>query len=435
MRIYPYPSPLTEKRIQAITGRGLQYMKRDITRISRIIQDVKKNGDEALIRYIRRFDSPRFTIEELRVSNQEFRDAKSVVPESFMKSLSRAADQIESFHRRQKSASWITTERDGIILGQMIRPIDRAGIYVPGGAGGATPLVSSVLMGALPARIAGVKDIVMITPSTKTGAVNPFLLAAARIAGVRAVFKTGSAWGIAALAFGTETVPKVDIIAGPGNIHVTLAKKILAGEVGIDMIAGPSEILILADDTANPSYAAADLLSQAEHDPLAAAVMITDSKDVALSTREALAEQIRYLNREDIARKALSRYGMIILVPHLDAAFDLANRIAPEHLELLVKEPMTWLGRIRNAGAVFVGPYSPEPIGDYLAGPNHILPTAGTARFSSALSVDHFVKKTSLIYYSKDAFLKEAPDVIRLAEVEGLGAHARSISVRLGGKP
>jgi histidinol dehydrogenase len=435
MTIYPYPSSVTEKKMETIIGRGLRYAKRDINRVSRILQDIKKNRDKALIRYIRQFDSPHLSIEELRVSNQEFQNARKQISKNFMKSLKRAVNQIQSFHLRQKSASWITTERDGIILGQMIRPVDRAGIYVPGGAGGTTPLVSSVLMGAIPARIAGVGEIVMITPSTKNGLVNPHLLAASQIAGVSTVYKAGSAWGIAALAFGTETLPKVDVIAGPGNMYVTMAKKILSGEVGIDMIAGPSEILILADDTANPNYAAADLLSQAEHDPLASAVMITTSLDVAESTRDALIEQIRHLPRKDIARQSLSRYGMIIRVPDLDTAFDLANRIAPEHLELLIKEPMSRLGRIRHAGAIFVGPYTPEPMGDYIAGPNHILPTAGTARFSSALSVDHFLKKTSLIYYSKDAFLLEAHDVIRLAEIEGLGAHARSVRARLGANP
>jgi histidinol dehydrogenase len=289
-------------------------------------------------------------------------------------------------------------------------------------------------MGAIPAKTAGVKEIVMTTPPTREGTVNPHLLVAALTAGVDAVFKAGSAWGIAALAFGTQTVPKVDIIAGPGNIYVTLAKKVLAGRVGIDMIAGPSEILIIADDTANPNYAAADLLSQAEHDPLASAMMITDSTDVAVTTQEALADQLQQLGRKDIAQKSLARYGMILLVPDLDTAFALANRIAPEHLELLIKEPMASLAQIRHAGAVFVGPYTPEPMGDYIAGPNHVLPTAGTARFSSALSVDHFLKKTSLIYYSEKAFRREAGDVIRLAEIEGLGAHAASVRARLKSK-
>ena len=434
MKIYRYPSKAAEERIQDIAGRGLHYKKKDLQAVSRIIEEVKKSGDAAVIRYINRFDSPTLNKEEIRVSKKEFELAKKRVDRPFLKALARAAAQIEGFHRRQFSASWVTTERDGTLLGQLVRPVDRAGIYVPGGAGGTTPLVSSVLMGAIPAKTAGVKEIVMTTPPTREGTVNPHLLVAAQTAGVDAVFKAGSAWGIAALAFGTQTVPKVDIIAGPGNIYVTLAKKVLAGQVGIDMIAGPSEILIIADDTANPNYAAADLLSQAEHDPLASAMMITDSTDVAVTTQEALADQLQQLARKDIAQKSLARYGMILLVPDLDAAFAIANRIAPEHLELLIKEPLAFLAQIRHAGAVFVGPYAPEPMGDYIAGPNHVLPTAGTARFSSALSVDHFLKKTSLIYYSEKAFLREAGDVIRLAEIEGLGAHAASVRARLKSK-
>jgi histidinol dehydrogenase len=348
-----------------------------------------------------------------------------------MRSLNRAVRQIESFHRQQLCTSWINTERPGTLLGQMINPVDAAGIYVPGGMGGETPLVSSVIMGAVPAKVAGVNHIVMATPPTKNGTVNPHLLVAAKKVGIDAVYKVGSAWAIAALAYGTETIPKVDVIVGPGNIYVAIAKKMVAGTVGIDMIAGPSEILIIADHTATPEFIAADLLSQAEHDILASSILVTDSADVAKSVAAAVKEQLRNLSRKEIARQALSRFGTIMIVADLDTAIELANKIAPEHLELQIKDPFAVIGQIHNAGAVFLGDYTPEPVGDYIAGPNHILPTAGTARFSSALSVDAFIKKTSLIRYSRAAFGREADDVIRLAEIEGLDAHANSVKIRL----
>jgi histidinol dehydrogenase len=313
----------------------------------------------------------------------------------------------------------------------MVNPVDAAGIYVPGGKGGETPLVSSVLMGVIPAKIAGVNHIAMVTPPTKNGSVNPHLLVAAKKIGVDAVYKVGSAWAIAALAYGTETIPKVDVIVGPGNIYVTIAKKIVSGTVGIDMIAGPSEILIIADDTAIPEFTAADLLSQAEHDALASAILVTDSMDTAKSVALAVNEQLKNLSRKEIAEQSLSSFGAIMVVSDLDVAIELSNQIAPEHLELQIRDPLTRAGQIRNAGAVFLGNYTPEPMGDYVAGPNHVLPTAGTARFSSALSVDTFVKKTSLIRYSRAAFEREAEDVIRLAEIEGLGAHANSVKIRL----
>jgi histidinol dehydrogenase len=286
-------------------------------------------------------------------------------------------------------------------------------------------------MCAIPAKIAGVKQIVMVTPPTKNSKINPHLLVAAKKVGVNQIYKVGSAWAIAALAYGTETVPQTDVIVGPGNLYVTLAKKIVSGTVGIDMIAGPSEILIIADKTANPDFIAADLLSQAEHDALASSMLVTDSREMALAVGSAIEKQIKDLSKKDIAEKSLSRYGAIMVVPDISAAIDLANRIAPEHLEIQIKEPFDCIGQIRNAGAVFLGDYTPEPVGDYIAGPNHVLPTAGTARFASALSVNHFIKKTSLIHYSKKAFNKEAADIIRLAQIEGLDAHANSVKVRL----
>jgi len=323
-------------------------------------------------------------------------------------------------------------ERPGTILGQLVNPVGSVGVYVPGGQGGRTPLVSSVLMNIIPARMAGVRQVVMTTPPQKNGTLNPYLLVAAKKVGVNHIYKAGSAWAIAALAYGTATIPKVDVIAGPGNIYVTIAKKIVAGTVGIDMIAGPSEIVVIADNGANPEFVAADLLSQAEHDPLASAVLVTDSRETAVAVIAAVKKQMKTLSRRDIAAASLSKFGAAMVVDSIPKAIALANEMAPEHLELQVREPFDYLGRIKNAGAVFVGDYTPEPVGDYIAGPNHVLPTAGTARFSSALSVENFIKKTSLIHYSESAFKKEAGDIMRIAEVEGLTAHTNSVKIRLG---
>jgi len=431
MKIYNYPSKSAEKKVTAIVNRGLEFKKKDLAYVTRILEDVRKNGDKALIQYVQRFDSPDLSIESLKVSSKEIDAAAKSVDRSFRRALNRAAGQIESYHRKQLSNSWIHIQRPGTFLGQLVTPVDAVGVYVPGGVGGKTPLVSSVLMGVIPAKIAGVRQISMVTPPTADGSVNPHLLAAAKKIGVDAVYKVGSAWAIAALAYGTETIPKVDVIVGPGNIYVTLAKKIVAGTVGIDMIAGPSEILIIADRTANPDFTAADLLSQAEHDTLASAILITDSKTLARSVSDAVKVQLENLTRKEIAIQSLKKFGSILVVSSLDKAVALSNRIAPEHLELQVKDPFAYLSQIRNAGAVFMGNYTPEPVGDYIAGPNHVLPTAGTARFSSALSVDNFVKKTSLIHYSKTAFKREAKDIIRLAEIEGLDAHVNSVKIRL----
>ena len=434
MKILRYPSAAADKKMKTIIGRGIDFRKADVQVVTRILNDVKRNGDSALIRYCQAFDAPPMTIEMLAVTPEEIAAARTKVDRAFMQALNRAAAQIDAFHRQQLPKSWIDTRRPGTFLGQMVNPVDAAGVYVPGGKGGDTPLVSSVLMGAIPAKIAGVPKVVMVTPPMPSGEVAPHLLVAAKKVGVDAVYKVGSAWAIGALAYGTETVPKVNVIVGPGNIFVTLAKKIVAGTVGIDMIAGPSEILVIADGTADPEFVAADLLSQAEHDPLASAILVTDSAELAQSVKAAVEIQLEALSRADIARKSLSAFGVIMVVENLDVAIELANHIAPEHLELQVAEPMDVVPKIRNAGAIFLGPYTPEPVGDYMAGPNHVLPTAGTARFSSALSVDHFMKKTSLIRYSPTAFRKEARDIICLATVEGLGAHANAIQVRLNKK-
>ncbi len=434
MKIYSYPSRQAEKRLSCINGRVQSFSRKDQRAVARILDDVKKNGDEALARYASQFDSPCLTAENFKATLQEFEEAEKLVGNDFIKYIDRIASQIESFHKKQSVKSWIDTPRPGTLLGQIVNPVNAAGIYVPGGKAGKTPLVSSVLMCAIPARVAGVNTIVMTTPSTQDGSVNPHLLAAAKRVGIRNVYKVGSAWAIAALAFGTESVPRCDVIVGPGNIYVTLAKKMVAGTVGIDMVAGPSEILIVADETANPEYSAADLLSQAEHDPMASAILVTPSRKMAELVAEAVIRQLNSLNRHLIARESLDRYGAIFVVKDIMSAFDLANALAPEHLELHMESALEYIGFIRNAGAVFMGNHTPEPVGDYVAGPNHVLPTAGTARFSSALSVDHFIKKTSLIHYSEEAFLREAPDIIRLAEVEGLDAHANSIKIRMNRK-
>ncbi len=432
MKSMRYPSPSAEKKMKAIIGREIDFRKSDVQAVTRILNEVRRNGDTALIQYNQKFDAPGMTLSSLQVSPQEISEAGKQMDRSFTRALNRAASQIKSFHRQQLPKSWIDTRRQGTLIGQMVHPVDVAGMYVPGGKGGSTPLVSSVLMGAIPAKIAGVPKVVMATPPMPSGTVSPYLLMAAKKAGVDEIYKMGSAWAIGAMAYGTSTIPKVNVIVGPGNIFVTLAKKIVAGTVGIDMIAGPSEILVIADDTANPDFAAADLLSQAEHDPLASAILVTDSENVARLVQVAVEKQLEKLERVDIARQSLDAFGVIMVVENMDVAVDLANHIAPEHLELQVADPMDLAPRIRNAGAVFLGHYTPEPVGDYVAGPNHVLPTAGTARYSSALSVDHFMKKTSLISYSKEAFKKEAKDIMCLANVEGLGAHANSVQIRLG---
>ena len=431
MQIKAYPSNAAERQIKKITSRAFDYSKKDLDYVSRILSDVRRNGDKALIKYTRKFDAPKMTAKALQVKASEFDRASKQVDKPVLRAIQRAARQIESFHCQQKQQSWIHTERPGTMLGQLVSPVGAVGIYVPGGQGGKTPLVSSVLMGAIPANVAGVERIVLVTPPTKSGKINPNLLMAAKRAGIKEVYKVGGPWAIAALAYGTDTIPKVDVIVGPGNQYVTLAKKLLFGTVGIDMIAGPSEILVIADSSADPSFVAADLLSQAEHDVMSSAVLVTDSVSIAMAVAKEVKRQVAELPRKEIAQQSLKSFGAIFTTDNLTSAAELSNRLAPEHLELQVDDPFELLSSIKNAGAVFLGHYTPEPVGDYIAGPNHVLPTAGTARFSSALSVDNFIKKTSLIHYSKKAFNREAKDIVRLADIEGLGAHARSVKVRL----
>lgn len=431
MDIIRYPSDEAETRLSAIVSRGLGETPEMTLQVAKILEDIRKNGDEALLRYTRQFDAPELSPDEFLVGEEELEEAEKEVAPEFLRALERAVDQVSHFHRKQLQNSWIDTPREGVLLGQLVRPVDAAGVYVPGATGGMTPLVSSVLMGGIPAKIAGVKRIVMATPPMKNGKINPHLLVAAKKVGISEILRAGSAWAIGALAWGTKKVPRVDVIVGPGNIWVTLAKKLVSGSVGIDMIAGPSEILVIADGKTPADYVAADLLSQAEHDERASAILVTPDAFFAEKVQEELKKQVASLPRKETAEASLRDFGILLVVENLDQAMDVANRLAPEHLELLVEDPLSWIGRVRNAGAVFCGEYTPEPMGDYIAGPNHVLPTAGTARFASALGVDHFIKKTSLISYSRKAFEEEAGDVMLLARSEGLHAHAQSVGVRL----
>ncbi len=393
--------------------------------VSDIIENVRQNGDKAVEEYTVRFDGK--APEQTEVSKEMMEEAMNACDPAFVETLRRAAENIRDFHARQLQQSWLTTRPDGVLMGQRVRGLERVGLYVPGGTA-AYP--SSVLMNAIPAKIAGVKELIMATPPQKDGKPNPAIMAAACIAGVDRVFLMGGAQAVAALAFGTQTVPQVDKIVGPGNIFVATAKKLVYGTVDIDMIAGPSEILVLADEGANPKYLAADLMSQAEHDKLASAILVTTSQEIADRTAEELEKQLQTLSRAEIIRESLSCFGLIIVCDTMDKAVEMANRLAPEHLEVCCADPMQYVGKLDNAGSVFLGNYSPEPLGDYFAGPNHVLPTSGTARFFSPLSVDSFIKKSSFICYTEEALRRDKDDIIRFARTEGLTAHANSIAVR-----
>ena len=398
--------------------------------VAQIIADVKANGDEALLRYCQKFD--RASLTTLQVSQQEMEEAAAQVDPQLIAIMEKAAANIRAFHEKQVRNSFVMHREKGVILGQKIIPVDRAGLYVPGGTA-AYP--STVLMDAIPAKIAGCKEVVMVTPPNAQGKVNPVILAAAKVAGVDKIFKVGGAQAIAALAYGTESIPKVDKIVGPGNAFVAEAKKQVYGLVSIDMIAGPSEILIVADGATNPRHAAADLLSQAEHDTLASAVLVTDSMELALAVQAELEKQIPQLERQSIARESIDRNGKIIVTDSISQAIEISNRIAPEHLELCLDNPFDYLDAVRHAGSIFMGRYCPEALGDYFAGPNHTLPTSGTARFSSPLGVDDFIKKTQFTYYTKDALQDVAENVATFARAEGLTAHAKSAVIRMEENP
>ena len=388
--------------------------------VRRIVADIRREGDAALLRYTEQLDRTKLTAAQLRVPQEELQAAYAAVEPSFVAAIRQAAANIRAFHEKQKRNSWMDWQPDGSLLGQVIRPLKRVGVYVPGGKA-AYP--SSVLMNVIPAQVAGVPEIVLVTPPATNGGegIDPYILVAAAEAGVNEMYR----------AYGTESIAPVDKICGPGNIYVALAKREVYGAVDIDSIAGPSEIVVLADDTANPVYVAADLLSQAEHDEMASAILVTNSAALAEAVQAEVQRQLDVLPRRDIAAASVEQYGAIIVVDSIDEGINVVNQLAPEHLEIMVQEPMAYAGRIENAGAIFLGPYSSEPVGDYFAGPNHIIPTNGTARFSSPVDVDDFIKKSSLIYYSKEALLQNGAAIIELARHEGLEGHARAIAVRL----
>lgn len=394
--------------------------------VSNILEDVKKNGDKALQSYTEKFD--RVLLDDFKLSIEELDECFMKVEKNFIDNLEEAKKNIEYYHNAQKSRGFILNKDNGIFLGQRVIPLDSVGVYVPGGTA-AYP--SSVLMNVIPAKVAGVKEIIMITPPNKEGKLNPYIGVAAKVAGVSKIYKVGGAHGIAALANGTESIPKVDKIVGPGNIFVATAKRLVFGKVDIDMIAGPSEILVVADENANPKYIAADLMSQAEHDRLASSILVTTSKQLYEEVEKELEAKIKDLDRKEIIEEALKNYGKAIICNSIDECIEVSNRFAPEHLELMAENSMELLGKVRHAGSVFLGNNTPEPVGDYFGGTNHVLPTNGTARFYSALSVDSFIKKSSFLYYSEEAIKRDGEKIINIANKEGLTAHANSVKVRV----
>jgi len=412
--------------INELKGRATETEQEIILSVNNILSKVKKEGDKALFELTKTFD--KVDLKTLEVSASEIDECFNNVEEDFINALKEAKVNIEDYHNKQKANGFLMTKDKGVYLGQRVLPLERVGVYVPGGTA-AYP--SSVLMNVIPAKVAGVDEIVMVTPPDKDGGINPYIGVAARIAGIDKIYKVGGAQAVGALAYGTETIGKVDKIVGPGNIFVATAKKLVFGEVDIDMIAGPSEILVIADEKSDPSFVAADLMSQAEHDKLASSVLITTSKELYEKVEIELERQVKTLEREEIIRTSLKDFGSAILCKTIEECIDISNAIAPEHLEIMVDEPMKYLGMVRNAGSVFLGRYCPEPIGDYFGGTNHVLPTSGTARFFSPLSVDSFIKKSSFIYYSKEAIMENGEKIITLANKEGLTAHANSVKVRL----
>ncbi|MFZ3208613.1 MAG: histidinol dehydrogenase [Geobacteraceae bacterium] len=419
-----------DAQFAAILSRGEEAGREVEQVVLDIIADLRKRGDEALLEYTRRFDHLEAeSVASLEVTEDEFNLAFDRVADAGIAALKLAVERVGRFHEKQKQETWLSTEEPDILLGQMVTPLSRVGIYVPGGK---ASYPSSVIMNAVPARVAGVGEVIMVAP-TPGGEINPHVLVAARLSGVDRLFRIGGAQAIAALAYGTATVPRVDKITGPGNIYVATAKKLVFGQVGIDMIAGPSEILVINDGSGEPSHIAADLLSQAEHDELASSILITTDRSFGERVAAEVERQLMGLSRRSIARKSWETYGAVIVAGSLDEAIAFSNRIAPEHLELAVHNPFDCLPRIKNAGAIFLGHFTPEAAGDYLAGPNHTLPTGGTARFSSPLSVDDFVKKSSIVYFSEGGLRRLGGDIVRVAELEGLQAHGKSVSIRLKG--
>ena len=431
MRIVKLTKETTNNLLEELLKRSPNSYGEYEGRVNEIIEDVRARRDEAVFAYTKRFDGADINADNILVTEEEIKEAYELVDPSLVSVIRKSLSNIQSFHKKQLQQSWFTTEENGILLGQKVTPLQTVGVYVPGGK---AVYPSSVLMNIIPAKTAGVERIIMTTPPDKNGKVYPSTLVAAKEAGADAIYKAGGAQAIAAMAFGTESIPRTDKIVGPGNIYVALAKKAVFGYVSIDSIAGPSEILVLADETANPVYTAADLLSQAEHDKMASAILITTSEELAKQVSAETDRFLAKLSRKDIIQKSLDRYGYILVAETMDEAIDAANQIASEHLEILTKDPFETMTKIRNAGAIFIGPYSSEPLGDYFAGPNHVLPTNGTARFFSALSVDDFIKKSSIISYSRESLEPVYKDIVHFAECEQLTAHANSIRVRFEDK-
>lgn len=416
------------EKIEEILSRTQMDSRDILIKVDEILEEVKNRGDEAVLDFTKMYDKN--DLVSLKVSKEEIEEAKNNINDDLKSAIINAIDNITSFHMEQKREDFFLGEGDDILLGQLISPIEKVGIYIPGGT---ASYPSTVMMNAIPAKIAGVDEIIMVTPADKNGNIKDSVLVAADLIGVSEIYKIGGAQAIGALCYGTETIPKVDKIVGPGNIYVAMAKRKVSGLVGIDMIAGPSEVVILAEDGANPRYIAADLIAQAEHDMRAAAIVVTNSSNLAENIQKEVTIQLLTLNRSQIAQKSLMDYGGIIVTDSREEIFNIANRLAPEHLEILTKDYVNDFKKIRNAGAIFLGEYTPEPVGDYYAGPNHTLPTSRTARFSSALGVEDFCKKTSLIYYSKEALINASKDIINIATDEGLTGHANSIRVRMEG--
>ncbi len=431
MRIIPLDEGSRKNILEDLLKRDPNQYSQYADTVSTIVERVKKDKDEALFSYTLQFDKAEISAENVRVSQEEIEEAREKVDPKLLAVMEKSMENIREYHQRQVRQSWFSSKPDGTILGQKITALESVGVYVPGGKA-AYP--STVLMNIIPAKVAGVERIVMVTPPGKDGKVNPVTLTAAYLAGVTEVYKVGGAQAIAALAFGTESIPRVNKIVGPGNIFVALAKKAVYGHVSIDSIAGPSEILVLADETADPRYVAADLLSQAEHDELASAILVTTSMELARAVSEEVDKLVKTLSRREILEKSLENYGYLLVARSLDEAIETANEIASEHLEIVTKNPFEVMTKIRNAGAIFIGPYSSEPLGDYFAGPNHVLPTNGTAKFFSPLGVDDYVKKSSIIYYSKEALEAVHKEIEAFAESEQLTAHANSIRARFSGE-
>ncbi len=427
MRTYNLTKETAGKILEDLLKRSPNHYTEYESSVNAIISDVRARGDEAVFAFTEKFDGAKLTPETVEVTDDEIKEAYALVDEKLLSVMKKAKENIRTYHEKQRQYSWFDSTEKGTILGQKVTPIGRAGVYVPGGK---AVYPSSVMMNVLPAKVAGVPEIIMTTPCNKEGKVSPATLVAAKEAGADRIFKIGGAQAIAAMAFGTASIPKVDKIVGPGNIYVALAKKAVFGYVSIDSIAGPSEILVLADETADPKYVAADLLSQAEHDELASAILITTSEALADQVKVEIEGFLKVLSRHEIIEKSLDNYGYILLAPNMETAIETVNEIASEHLEIVTKDPFEVMTKVKNAGAIFLGAYSSEPLGDYFAGPNHVLPTNGTAKFFSALSVDDFIKKSSIISYSREALEEIYPDIVQFAECEQLTAHANSIRVR-----